>query len=928
MDFLKRVFIKKIVDDLIPLNGTEFEYFCKPIFELIVGDTSIHKGSNLYAKPISRTVDFSTNNFETVGQCGTDNEYFDVFAKKYDELMKLKLENTKPIKDIHSTLKNSSQCSKIILFANQEAKAGQLDSVNKVIKHLGVKQKVVIIDSEGLANIMVDNIGNQKLILSLVDYLPTASQIYSAISMQNDLPPLPSDFVVRDAEESIIEMVNKNKVSVVHGVSGIGKSRIVLGVSHKLVNEFDSVIWVESGDLKEFNFKSVKVGDFDKNLNLANLSSAYKTLIILDNFHGDVSDVETAFSSFSRDDSRVVITSLERTTKKECSLHLSEMNVDESKEIINKHIDIDNKYVDEIIYHIGGHPLCLRLVCQIIEDEEYSDAEINDFLKEIQQIPDEMVRGKSQTISDLVIGKYAPKLHKEFSLISLIDSEQISNYIFNSILGMKAVRNLEKASLIVRSGLNYSNIHSIVLLSIKNFIGNDPVIKELKEKICNLLLIENEYKKSGYYSFCVMHNQLLNNLYQDDLSDKHRKALLYAIIQTTDNLVYKASLTNKVESFDLSGNDLEDLLLLIEKLELKLISIDRKINEDKYQLESDKAIEELKVINIDIAEGTNIKLLVEHHIAKIYFWKGDVATSKKLFGELLIKFPNSEQCMLQLARIFDNEKSYDEAEKYVEKVLSNVTPEVSHSIVLSFYDLISNSKYKSCRTKYIDDRIEDFISDISVTLRSSFDHPYRVLSSLSSHLGFNLPKEFASLCSNLPVPDNVDKNTKLMMAYADIQMALYRLYKYSHYEDKEKKLSEASCLAEKYYIDSQPANDFDNLKVAKFYIEVGQFNEAGEYLLKVEKKDPFYYQNCAKQLKGIDDTEGALEAIDGAIEAVNRGECGNWFLSSFLNDKAEILSKIDLKSAIEVLTEAIDKQSSVKTKQAWERKSLRWQASC
>lgn len=269
MDFLKRVFIKKIVDDLIPLNGTEFEYFCKPIFELIVGETSIHKGSNLYAKPISRTVDFSTNNFETVGQCGTDNEYFDVFAKKYDELLKLKLENTKPIKDIHSTLKNSSQCSKIILFANQEAKAGQLDSVNKVIKHIGVKQEVVVIDSEGLANVIVDNIGNQKLILSLVDYLPTASQIYSAISMQNDLPPLPSDFVVRNVEKSIVELVNKNKVSVVHGVSGIGKSKIVLGVSHKLASKFDSVIWVNSGELKEFNFKSVKVGDFDKNLNLA-----------------------------------------------------------------------------------------------------------------------------------------------------------------------------------------------------------------------------------------------------------------------------------------------------------------------------------------------------------------------------------------------------------------------------------------------------------------------------------------------------------------------------------------------------------------------------------------------------------------------------------------------------------------------------------
>lgn len=97
MEFLKRAFVKKIVDDLITLNGTEFEYFCKPIFEIIVGEECIHKGSNLFAKPISRTVDFSDQDFSIVGQCGTDNDYFGVFGNDFEEIKKLKLENTKPI---------------------------------------------------------------------------------------------------------------------------------------------------------------------------------------------------------------------------------------------------------------------------------------------------------------------------------------------------------------------------------------------------------------------------------------------------------------------------------------------------------------------------------------------------------------------------------------------------------------------------------------------------------------------------------------------------------------------------------------------------------------------------------------------------------------------------------------------------------------
>ncbi|EKF9385555.1 hypothetical protein O1B81_003413 [Vibrio cholerae] len=928
MDFLKRVFIKKIVDDLISINGTEFEYFCKPVFEIITGESSIHKGSNLFAKPISRTVDFSTNNFEVVGQCGTDNDYFDVFGKDFDDLIKLKLENTKPIKDIYSALKNSDQCSKIILFANQEAKGGRLDSVNKVIRHIGIEKDVVIFDSEGIAQIISDNIANQKFIFSLIDYLPTASQIYSAISMQNDLPPLPSDFVTREDEAPILDLVNRNKVSIIHGVSGIGKSKIALGIAHKLKDEFDSVLWVNLGENRDLNFKSVKVGDFDKNLNLANLCATYKTLVILDNFSGNVSDVEIEFEKISRAESRVLITSQERSARKEICFHLSEMNIEESKKFINRNIDIDSKYVDEIVDHIGGHPLCLELVCQIIREEEYSCSELDNFLLEISQIPEEVVRGKSQTISDLVIGKYSEKFHREFSLISLIDSEQISNFIFNKILGMKAIRNLEKLSLIVRSGINHSSIHSIVLLSVNNLFNRSHEREQLKNEICEVLLVENEFKKSGYYNFCVMHNKLLNELYKQDLSDRSRKALLYAIIQTTDNLVFKSYLIDEVEKFDLSHNNMEDLLLLIEKLELRLISVDRKQNEDEYQFEAEHAIKKLDEINLNLTYESNIKLLVEHHIAKIYFWKGDVATAKRLFTDLLCKFPNSEQCMLQLARIYDNEKSYDEVEKYVETVLSNTNPEQSYSVVLSFYDLISNSQYKSCREKYIQNRVEDFVSDISATLRSSFDHPYRVLSSLSSYLGYNLPEAFVSLCSNLPAPDNVAENQKLMMAYADIQMALYRLYKYSQCQDREQKLNETSKLAEQYYIECQPDNDFDNLKVAKFFIELEQYERAGYYLSKIEKKDPFYYQNAAKQLRGVGDDKEAIIAIDEAISGAQRGDCKTWFLPSFLNDKAEILYRSDTDKALELLAEAIEKQNNPKTKKAWQAKADRWAACC
>lgn len=72
--------------------------------------------------------------------------------------------------------------------------------------------------------------------------------------MQNELPALPKAYIKRADEDFVIEMITNEKVTVVHGVSGIGKSEIALGVAHNLLKKFDSVIWVNLGEDIEFNF--------------------------------------------------------------------------------------------------------------------------------------------------------------------------------------------------------------------------------------------------------------------------------------------------------------------------------------------------------------------------------------------------------------------------------------------------------------------------------------------------------------------------------------------------------------------------------------------------------------------------------------------------------------------------------------------------
>lgn len=925
MDLIKRSFIGKVTEDLRILNGSEFEYFCRPILRLLVNDDVIHKGHNLFAKPVSKTADFSTHNFSVVGQCGTDNNYFEVFSKSFDDLLKLKLEISKPIKDIISAIKNSDQCETIYLFANQVASGGKLDGVNKVIAHFDYKKEIFVYDSQLIAEIIYENIPNQRFISKLIDFLPSAYQLYLSISKNNELPALQGDIIEREEETSLIKHLEIENLLQIHGISGIGKTKITLSVAHKLRSSFDIVIWVNGESNENLDFKSIKINEFDKNLNLENLCSCFSALLIVDNFNGDSNDVVNKFVSFSKKNSKLIITSLHKTLNDQYAYHLGEMAPDDALVMLCHNNTIEIELASRILKKVGGYPLGIKLISEIISNEKFSPDEIDDFIGELDKLPEEFVPEKSKTIAELIIGKYSGIFKLEFTIISLLNSLNISNFAIKKVLGLFSLRNLTNSSLIMRDNLLVSSIHSIILMAIKNLETNKLYENEVIDLICKAVEQENENKSVEYFNFCILHNDFLQSLYANNALNSHfRKILLYAIIQTTDNIAFKEELVSGIEQFNLNDNDEINIYLQIEKIELSLISVDKKKDNEKYLSIANSGILVLQALLKD-NKSKNLDLLIKHHIAKITYWKGEDAAAAIAFSELLLEYPESQHSRLQLARILSNQKKYEQVDEQIEIALGSENKVVSHAILLSFYDLLADSNLHEARKKFIDDRIVDFLVDISSTLHASFDHPYRVISKLSSHLGFNHPIEFSALCSNLPAPDNAEKNTKVMQAYASIQMALYRVYKYSELDDKEKLMESASSLAEKYYLESGVNTDFQKRDIAKFYLEIERYDQAMNALESYENKnDPFYFQTLSKTQRGLKDIGSALASIDQAIEIEKENGCRKWFLSSFYNDKAEALYVNNDPDAISNLEEAIGLQSTPKTQKAWLSKLDKW----
>jgi len=255
MSRLREHFINTFATEISSLNGTDFEYLCKPLMYLILKDNILHKGHNLYGKPVGYTADFIADDYQAIGQCGTEPDYFIDFSK--------------PIHDIDRCIINHSKCKKIYLFANQRASGGKLTKLDDEITKKKYSQKIEIYDSEKLANIVIDNITNSSKIEEVLNYLPKTFEYYKILPQTNKLPSFKNKYHSRNEENELINKLANQDFIQIYGISGIGKSELSISIGEKLKEKFDSVIWIDGDEINQDNLSltSIQISKFKNKFN-------------------------------------------------------------------------------------------------------------------------------------------------------------------------------------------------------------------------------------------------------------------------------------------------------------------------------------------------------------------------------------------------------------------------------------------------------------------------------------------------------------------------------------------------------------------------------------------------------------------------------------------------------------------------------------
>jgi hypothetical protein len=930
MDLLKRNFVNKIIDGLKNLNGTEFEYFSDKLFSLIILSETIHKGHTRTAKPAGYTADFHDIGTKLIGQCGSDEDYFDGFEKDKSGLLKNDIREEKPIKDFLKSVKRYPQAAKIYLFSNQVATGNKYNEVNKAIEDVkqadNISHEAELLDAQRIAEIIFLNLSSTTIIEHLLEkYLPIAFELYKIFPNTNALPDFKGNYYNRNEEKAIRDLTDKQDFIQIYGLSGIGKSEITISIAKQIQNEFDTIIWIDADNIlsERFNFQSIKINKFDSSINLAYILENYKTLVIFDNLNYQIQNICDEFRKLNKKNSRCLITSLKREVENSNAFQLGYLDDAIAKEILLEAKEKPtNEQINTLLAVIGGYPLILKILVSNINLQNFTWSEIIENVGSIKDLTD---NERNLKIADILIGRIKNGLEKELAFIKYLGQRKISRH-FAKYLLQTLLNKLENTALINKQDLFYYNVHQIILDTIINQINLENHEIEFDATLSKYLFDFNETKTFEYFRFIYNHFSLLTEKWLSDKTDKNlKKRILYAITQATDINNNPQDLLQKIESLNLSHNEYYDILLEIERGEIYLFTIDKKSNRQKYENKANEQIENLTLI-LQNSKNANLQIILIHHIGKLFLKINNLDKALEYFNKVLELEPNADYALLQIARIYFQKKDIKLATEKIEMILGNekILENISVNVLLSFYELISNSQFEELSKKYIFDRIEAFFNKLFMSIDTKFDQPYRLLKKLAKSLSYLQPEYFKEIVQNIPLPSNIGTNRELQISYAEILSAYYRFLKYKEPKNNIE-LTKAYNLSESYLKSANLNTDFERNHLLNLYIDAGELENAIKFAdLYDDKDEPFYNQKLCKIHREKGNLDMALVYIDSAINAGYKNKLKNYFIAAFLNDKAEVLNKQQSKDAIIILEEAIKFHNTPKTIDEWNKKLDKW----
>ena len=893
---IKSRFINTFIDEVRTLNGTEFEYLCRYVMEFCTGSEVVQKGHNLCEKPVGYTADhLELSNVGVMGQCGTESGYFH--------------DMDKPTSDAEKCLKNNPDCSTIYLFSNINASGGNFTKTKNHLDNSFPNQRIILMDSHAIAEKVYANILCDEKVQEILKHLPLANHYYMMHAHSHSVPMPTMSYVSRPEEIDIIKMLGESDAVQVYGLSGIGKTQVMLTVAGKIRNQFEIIVWIDGESFNPENLKEVKLSRMNCVVNLADKLSQMKILLLVDNLNHGVSRFYEEFRKFNKAGSKCMVTSLHKSVTKEESYNLRYVTKDVAKSILLQgEIRPTEEQTSLLINRINGYPLLLNIVKQAVNNGDYSWDEIISLSNDLVEMNDEE---RNMMFAERIIGHYIKNCAESLDFIACLGSTRLCRFLLVDYKPIQA-KQLVSAAIVNETDMFCFTIHLMVLESIRRIVQN-PKMEEVVNYLHHYLDNNLHRRDEKLYTLMNIHLDWLNQIAKilPKNAELKRKIVL-ATVYTTDTFADHDRYLQLINQFKLSPEKSEtDLSLYIERAEIQANEIQQVSSMEGREQFLYKEIRYLKQLLKDVMDKEE-KSTIYHHIGKWYSLIGQYDKSIDYFNKAIECSSNPYGSHLQIARVYAKLKNEEHINVHLDAIMDNVKEKnIPLSILLAVYDFVSTSRHEERKKRYLYSDLDLFEKTICASVSYNNSQTYWTLHKLSSALAYNYADVYARICSFIPEPTDIDTNERVRYSYGCIMASLSR-----YVNQNEERRKRAFNIATRCLSNITLDNDYKRKELFRLYLDSNNSSQAISMISSFEEQDnAFNLQIFAKAYRMAGEVDDALQCINRAI--ILGKEEKTFFLAAFMHDKAQILFDANDVGFVEAFEEAISLQTNPRTIEDW-----------
>jgi tetratricopeptide (TPR) repeat protein len=638
-EHIKKRIVKELIEEVVGLDDREIELIGHQYISIKENMNMIHKGLNKDYKPVGYTVDSFSDDYKIIGEYSSEDKYFEPTGKA-GALVYKKID-----KDINHAISQASgiQLEKIYLISNNEIPNSfrkKFNSTNIARQHGDI---VVFVDAMELAKgIYAQSIESSNVAEFYKQFFPYYSLNLDNFEYFGKLPNI-CDNYVRDVgiQNQISNSLSVEKVCVLHGLSGSGKTHAVIDYVQNNTLNYESYIWLSGKDWPENTpLSSIKRTRGGAPINAAGLFNATKSILVIDSLERIVN--QTMFAEFEKGFALggvVIITSQIANSASEIYVRIPHLSEKVAALILGEDITSLSCKAKQFVSKCRFSPLILAMT-KALADKNLGEKE--DIYSEIIDDPELVNDEKGSSIMKKILNRLEPKSLEALKKISNSGQNSHDIKFLKKYIGILQFNSLHELSLVVpTNALGIFRIHDLVSIAVRVGVKSSDISMAVEGYVS---------QENGGMTPSVLRQVHLcfQQMYTEHLKrgDREPDWLHYSLLQCeTDK---KQSLYGNLNNQQLNTNiTLPSLMCIIDAKEIHSYTIADQKERKLYYRECVKEYSEALIT----ASSEEIRAELLHHKGKSLRRLGELSGAIEVFEELLELRPEWHATHGQIAHI-------------------------------------------------------------------------------------------------------------------------------------------------------------------------------------------------------------------------------------------------------------------------------------